>query len=154
ELRWRSSVSPLRENAEAVRACDRVSSRFRDQASCCFWMHRSKNAAEIERARIRVFSRRKLARQTESLMKVHLMQPEILLLQAAGDTRHLVREQRSQVAFLASNHHPHVIEMHDGAHFHIAEGGGDHADPHLRLRRLVDDLRDLYRPGSGSRNLA
>ena len=74
-------------------------------------------------------------------MKIHLMKPQILLLQRIRYSGKIIGEKPAQVALFASNDDSDVVGMDHGSDFHVAEGGGGHSDPHLRLRGLAHHLR-------------
>lgn len=78
-------------------------------------------------------------------MKVHLGEPQVLLLQRVGNAGKVVRKQGTQVAFFAADEHSNIVGVDDGAHFHVAEGRSIQTDPHLRLGCLIDHLSHLYR---------
>lgn len=82
-------------------------------------------------------------------MKVHLAQPQILLLQTIGDGRNFIGQQRMQIAFLASDHQAYVAGMHHGADFDAAKCGRIQSHPHLRLRGPAGHLCYLYRAHAG-----
>lgn len=82
-------------------------------------------------------------------MKVHRIEPQILLLQCAGYARKFVGEQSPQIAFFAADHDANFVGVNHGADFHVAERRGVQANPHFRFCRPADHLRHLHRTGGG-----
>src|SRR5579863_5806400 len=99
-------VLTLRKNAKPARRCSR-------QGLCGLARLRagslSRESSRVqrpggERTRLRIASRRHLVRECESLlMKIHLVQPQILLLQSACKGGKIIGEQRTQVAFFTAD---------------------------------------------------
>ena len=77
-------------------------------------------------------------------MKVHLVEPKILLLQSIRNRREFSGEQRSQVASLAADHDSDFVGTDYSVDFHAAEGRSVHADVHFRLCGFADHLRHLH----------
>ncbi len=64
-----------------------------------------------------------LVGEAESLlMKVHLIQAEVLLLQSVGDGWKFIGKKRAQIPFFTPNQNSYIVCVNDGADFHIPEG--------------------------------
>ena len=55
------------------------------------------------------------------MMEVHMVEPQILLLQRVRDAGKFTGEQGSQIALFAADQNPNFIGMDHGADFHVAE---------------------------------
>lgn len=93
---------------------------------------------------MRITSRRQIVGECES-MKVHLIQPQVLLLQGIRDSRKFIGKQGAQVAFLAADQNSNVIGVDHCVDFDVAESRRAHANPHFRLLRFTYHLGHLHR---------
>jgi hypothetical protein len=84
-----------------------------------------------------------------ALHEADIIQPQILLLQAARNRRHLVRQQPAQIPFFAANGQPHIVRVNHRPDFHIAKCRGVHSHPHLGLPYPVNHLCHLHRTRRG-----
>lgn len=141
------SVSPLSKNAEtAAAAVFTCACRIRGIVD---WLRQQGTRPTLGSQklllRIAAAGTISIARGCESLHKTHAVQPEVLLLQAIADARHLTRHQSAQVPLFASNHQPHIAGVNYRSHIHRPESGRTHPNPHFGLSQSAHHLCHLHR---------